>query len=81
MYPDRVIVHAGLEREHERLIWSNFNSLTVENDIKPLLTHPEEYSYEWGPAARIAGFANANYIKVNRLFLCLRGHTPEWLHV
>lgn len=53
------------------LVRKEFSSITAENDMKPVLVHPEEGKWTWEAADRIADFCRQNGIK-------LRGHNLMW---
>ena len=53
------------------LVKKEFNSITAENDMKPVSVHPEEGKWTWEKADKIADFCRQNGIK-------LRGHTLMW---
>ncbi|MDE7456484.1 MAG: endo-1,4-beta-xylanase, partial [Prevotella sp.] len=43
--------------EQMALVRQEFNSLTAENDMKPVSVHPAEGVWNWGGADSIANFA------------------------
>lgn len=53
------------------LIKREFNSITAENDMKPISVHPKEGVWNWGAADSIADFCRQNGIR-------LRGHCLVW---
>ena len=53
------------------LVLQEFNSITAENDMKPVSVHPAEGQWTWDNADRIANFARERGIK-------LRGHCLAW---
>ena len=53
------------------LIQKQFNSITAENDMKPIMTEPRAGEYTWENADKIADFCRKNGIK-------LRGHCLMW---
>lgn len=55
----------------EELLAYHFNSLTAENEMKFESVHPEESTYTFEEADRIAAFARKHGMK-------LRGHTLVW---
>ena len=57
--------------QQSELVKKEFNSITAENDMKPISVHPEEGKWTWEKADRIADFCRQNGIK-------LRGHTLMW---
>ena len=63
--------HNIAQPEHIALIKREFNSVTAENDMKPVSVHPKEGVWNWGAADSIANFCRQNGIK-------LRGHCLVW---
>ena len=59
------------DEEQQALVKREFNSITAENDMKPISVHPEEGKWTWEKADRIADFCRQNGIK-------LRGHNLMW---
>ena len=57
--------------EEMALVKSNFNSITCENEMKPISVHPSEGVWQWAAADSIANFCRRNGIK-------LRGHCLAW---
>ena len=55
----------------QALIIKEFNSITAENDMKPISVHPKEGVWTWEKADEIANFCRKNNIK-------LRGHCLAW---
>lgn len=55
----------------QALIIKEFNSVTAENDMKPISVHPTEGKWDWEKADKIADFCRKNNIK-------LRGHCLAW---
>lgn len=55
----------------QALIIKEFNSITAENDMKPISVHPAEGKWTFENADRIADFCRQNHIK-------LRGHCLAW---
>ena len=64
-----------------RLIKSQFNSMTAENVMKMGPIHPEENTYFWEDADKIAAFAQQHNIKLRGHTLCWHNQTPDWLFV
>ncbi|MBN2657333.1 MAG: endo-1,4-beta-xylanase [Spirochaetales bacterium] len=62
-----------LEGAEGALLAYHFNSLTAENAMKFRTIHPEENTYNFEPADRLAAFAKENRMK-------MRGHTFVWHH-
>lgn len=63
--------HNIAQPEQMALIKREFNSVTAENDMKPISVHPKEGVWNWGAADSIADFCRQNGIK-------LRGHCLAW---
>ena len=59
------------DARQSELVKREFNSMTAENDMKPVSVHPEEGRWTWERADRIADFCRQNGIK-------LRGHALMW---
>lgn len=57
--------------EQAALVIKEFNSITAENDMKPISVHPKEGVWTWEKADEIANFCRKNNIK-------LRGHCLAW---
>ncbi|MBP5796204.1 MAG: endo-1,4-beta-xylanase, partial [Bacteroidales bacterium] len=57
--------------EQIALIEKEFNSITAENDMKPIMTEPRAGEYTWENADKIADFCRQHGIK-------LRGHCLMW---
>ncbi len=53
------------------ILKQHFNSVTCENEMKYIITHPEEDKFDFSKADEIVAFAKANGMKV-------RGHAPVW---
>lgn len=71
----------NLEGDEGELIKKHFNSLTAENVMKPALIHPQEDTYNWGPADQIVEWAEANGLKMRGHTLCWHGQTGAWMFV
>lgn len=61
----------NLTPEQEQLVLKEYNSVTCENAMKPIETHPKEGEWTWGQADSIANFCRENGIK-------MRGHNLLW---
>lgn len=57
--------------EEMALVKREYNSITAENEMKPISVHPREGVWTWGAADSIANFCRENNIK-------LRGHCLVW---
>ncbi len=63
------------------LIKKNFNSVTAENDMKPISVHPKEGVWNWGTADSIANFCRQNGIKMRGHCLCWHAQFCDWMFV
>ena len=61
----------NLTPDQEQLVLKEYNSVTCENAMKPIETHPAEGKWTWGRADSIANFCRENGIK-------MRGHNLLW---
>jgi len=59
------------DAEQSAIVKKEFNSITAENDMKPISVHPEDGKWTWERADKIADFCRQNGIK-------LRGHCLMW---
>ena len=62
-----------------QLIKHNFNSITAENDMKPVSVHPKEGVWNWGAADSIANFCRINGIKLRGHCLCWHAQFCDWM--
>lgn len=65
--------------EQIQLIKHNFNSITAENDMKPVSVHPREGVWNWGGADSIADFCRKNGIKLRGHCLCWHSQFCDWM--
>ena len=65
--------------EQVALIKKEFNSITAENDMKPVCVHPQEGVWNWGPADSIANFCRQNGIKLRGHCLCWHSQFCDWM--
>ena len=63
------------------LIKKNFNSITAENDMKPVSLQPKEGQWNWENADKIANFCRANGIKLRGHCLCWHNQFCDWMFV
>ena len=61
------------------LVKSEFNSVTAENDMKPVSVHPAEGVWNWGAADSIANYCRENGIKLRGHCLCLHSQFSDWM--
>lgn len=62
------------------LIKKNFNSITAENDMKPVSIQPREGEFHWENADRIANFCRQNGIKLRGHCLCWHNQFSDWMY-
>jgi len=63
------------------LVKQEFNSITAENDMKPVSVHPAEGVWKWGAADSIANFCRRNGIKLRGHCLCWHSQFADWMFV
>lgn len=63
------------------LIKKNFNSITAENDMKPVSLQPEEGKFNWENADKIAYFCRENNIPLRGHCLCWHSQFADWMFV
>ena len=61
------------------LVKQEFNSITAENDMKPVSVHPAEGVWNWGAADSIANFCRQNGIKLRGHCLCWHSQFSDWM--
>ncbi len=65
--------------EQIEIIKRNFNSITAENDMKPVSVHPAEGVWNWTNADKIADFCRQNGIKLRGHCLCWHNQFSDWM--
>ncbi|MDR2910520.1 MAG: endo-1,4-beta-xylanase [Bacteroidales bacterium] len=68
-----------ISTEHALQIKQMYNSITAENDMKPINTQPEEGVWNWSNANNIANFARINNIPLRGHTLIWHGQTGRWM--
>ena len=63
------------------LIKKNFNSITAENDMKPVSLQPREGEWNWENADKIANFCRENGIPLRGHTLCWHSQFADWMFV
>ncbi len=63
------------------LIKKNFNSITAENDMKPVSLQPKEGEWNWENADKIANFCRENNIPLRGHCLCWHSQFADWMFV
>ncbi len=63
----------------QQLILQEFNSITAENDMKPVSVHPSEGVWNWGQADSIANFCRRNGIRLRGHCLCWHSQFCDWM--
>ena len=61
------------------IIKKNYNSVTAENDMKPISVHPKEGEWTWNNADAIANFCRQNGIKMRGHCLCWHSQFCDWM--
>ena len=61
------------------IIKKNYNSVTAENDMKPISVHPREGEWTWDNADAIANFCRQNGIKMRGHCLCWHSQFCDWM--
>ena len=65
--------------DQANLVKQEFNSITAENDMKPVSVHPAEGVWNWGAADSIANFCRQNGIKLRGHCLCWHSQFCDWM--
>ena len=60
-------------------ILREYNSITAENDMKPISVHPREGVWTWEKADSIANFCRKNNIKMRGHCLCWHSQFCDWM--
>ncbi len=60
-------------------ILREYNSVTAENDMKPISVHPREGVWTWDKADSIANFCRKNNIKMRGHCLCWHSQFCDWM--
>lgn len=63
------------------LIKKNFNSISAENDMKPVSLQPKEGEWNWENADKIANFCRENNIPLRGHCLCWHSQFADWMFV
>lgn len=61
------------------IVRQEFNSVTAENDMKPVSVHPAEGVWNWEAADAIANFCRQNGIKMRGHCLCWHAQFSDWM--
>ncbi|MCQ2975527.1 MAG: endo-1,4-beta-xylanase [Bacteroidales bacterium] len=61
------------------VIKKEYNSITAENDMKPISVHPKEGVWTWDKADSIANFCRQNGIKMRGHCLCWHSQFCDWM--
>ena len=69
------------DKDQIALIKKNFNSITAENDMKPVSLQPEEGKFNWENADKIANFCRENNIPLRGHCLCWHSQFADWMFV
>lgn len=77
-FPIGAAVSLETVRTHRELILSHFNSLTAENEMKPVSVHPEEGVYAFDAADTLAEFARTAGMRMRGHTLVWHNQVPQW---
>ncbi len=61
------------------LVRQEYNSVTAENDMKPVMVHPAEGVWHWEGADSIANYCRQNGIKMRGHCLCWHSQFSDWM--
>ena len=61
------------------LVRQEFNSITAENDMKPISVHPAEGVWHWEGADSVANFCRTNGIRLRGHCLCWHSQFTDWM--
>ena len=61
------------------IVLDNYNSVTCENDMKPVSVHPKDGVWTWDKADSIANFCRKNNIKMRGHCLVWHNQFSEWM--
>jgi endo-1,4-beta-xylanase len=67
------------DRRHAALLIHHFNSLTVEDEMKPGELEPTEGNFRWDGPDRLAEFARANGMAMHGHTLVWHNQAAEWM--
>ena len=67
------------DEDQIKLVNSEFNSITAENDMKPGMLHPKEGVWDFERADKIADFCRKNGIKLRGHCLCWHSQFADWM--
>lgn len=65
--------------QYEKILSTEFNMVTTENDMKFSLIHPEKNTYDFSKADQIVDFAMENNQKVRGHTLVWHNQIPDWI--
>ncbi|MEC7784225.1 MAG: endo-1,4-beta-xylanase [Bacteroidota bacterium] len=79
-FPIGTALYYGLLTRKDRIafISSQYNSITIENELKAKYIHPEINRYYWAKADSLVHFATENQMKIRGHCLVWAQGTPEW---
>jgi endo-1,4-beta-xylanase len=77
-FPIGAAVNHRVIETHSDLIIRQFNSITAENEMKPVWVHGSENSYTFEKADSIAEFAQSNHMRIRGHTLVWHNQTPGW---
>ena len=65
--------------DYEKIVKTQFNSVTAENIMKPAFLHPNENTYNWTEADQLADFCKANFKRLHGHTLIWHQQLPQWM--
>lgn len=74
-------IYMGAPDDSTRLVERHFNSITPENEMKPMHVQPREGEFHWDVADRFVAFGERNRMKIIGHCLVWHNQTPRWFFV
>ncbi len=71
----------NLTPDQEEVVLREFNSITCENEMKPVSVHPAENVWTWGGADSIANFCREHGLKMRGHCLVWHAQFADWMFV
>ncbi len=64
---------------YEEIVYTQFNSVTAENIMKPEFLHPSENTYNWTEADQLAEYCTSNSKRLHGHTLIWHQQLPHWM--
>lgn len=77
-FPIGAAVNTRTIKTHADILKKHFNSITAENEMKPLPTHPLKDKYTFEAGNLIADFARQNNMQLRGHTLVWHNNSPDW---